>query len=63
MEFRMKKHLSDHKGFTAKAKDWVIVHQELFQTGIEAYRRETEIKNWKSRLKIEKLIKSSEHPA
>ena len=31
-EKRLQKHLSNHDGFTAKAKDWVIVFTELFET-------------------------------
>jgi hypothetical protein len=50
------KYLSNHKGFTGKVNDWVIVYQELFNTKAEANKREREIKNWKSRKIIEKLI-------
>ena len=39
---------SDHKGFTSKAKDWIIVHFEAFQNKPDAYKREIEIKAWKS---------------
>jgi putative endonuclease len=49
--------LSDHKGFTAKAKDWVIVYSEAFEDVSEARKREIQIKNWKSRTLIEKLVK------
>mgnify|MGYP003392525960 CR=1 FL=1 len=27
---RLRKHLSDHKGFTSRAKDWIIVYSETF---------------------------------
>ncbi|MBS1782441.1 MAG: GIY-YIG nuclease family protein, partial [Bacteroidetes bacterium] len=30
IEVRLRKHLSNHKGFTAKAKDWIVVFQENF---------------------------------
>jgi putative endonuclease len=53
---RLKKHLTDHDGFTAKAKDWVIVHLEEFDTKAEAYKRELAIKAKKSRKYIESLI-------
>ncbi|WP_262483840.1 MULTISPECIES: hypothetical protein [unclassified Chryseobacterium] len=26
MDERLRKHLSDHKGFTAIAKDWIVVY-------------------------------------
>ena len=62
---RLKKHNSNHKGYTGKANDWVIVYSEIHNSKESAYRREREIKDWKSRILIEKLIKEnsgSEHP-
>ncbi|WP_027377547.1 GIY-YIG nuclease family protein [Kaistella palustris] len=56
IEERLRKHLSDHAGFTAKAKDWSLVHYELFTEKSAAYKRELEIKSWKSRIRIQKLI-------
>ena len=53
---RLRRHLSDHRGFTAKAKDWQLVHTEAYPTKREAYARERQVKAWKSRAKIEKLI-------
>ena len=29
-EERLRKHNSDHKGFTGKAGDWIIVYSEIF---------------------------------
>ncbi len=55
-------HLSNHKGFTSKAKDWKIVYSEAFSSKELAHLREREIKKWKSRKKIERLIFDSEHP-
>jgi putative endonuclease len=55
---RLRRHLSDHKGFTAKAKDWVIVYSEDFDDLSTARKREIQIKNWKSRTLIEKLVKA-----
>ncbi len=55
-EERLKKHLGCHSGFTSKAKDWVIVHVEYYETKAAATKREREIKAWKSRKKIEKLL-------
>jgi len=59
LQERLKKHLSDHKGFTAKVKDWIIVYHETFDSKTLAYKREREIKAWKSKLKIQKLINAS----
>lgn len=58
---RLRRHNSQHKGFTGRASDWVVVYHENFGDKETAYRREREIKSWKSSAKIEKLI-GSEHP-
>ena len=55
---RLRKHLSNHSGFTSKSKDWKIVYSESFATKTEAYKRELEIKKWKSKLRIQKLIEN-----
>ena len=60
---RIRKHLSNHKGFTSLFKDWQLMYSETFETKSEAYQREMEIKGWKNKKKIEKLIRDSEHPA
>ena len=61
---RLRRHNAYHKGFTGMANDWKIVYQEKFITKTQAYRRELEIKSFKSRLYIQHLIRSagSEHP-
>ena len=62
MEERLRKHNSDHRGFTGKVHDWSVVYVEHFDTKQMAYAREREVKRWKSRKQIEKLIEGSEHP-
>ena len=65
LQERLRKHLSNHKGFTSKAKDWIIVYSESFNSKSEAYKREREIKGWKSKSKNQKLIDNIsqiEHP-
>ena len=64
LDERLKKHNSNHKGFTGKTGDWSIVYHEVFDTKDKAYKREREIKAWKSRILILNLIKKygSEHP-
>jgi putative endonuclease len=57
INIRLEKHLHSNKGFTSKAKDWVLVYSEEFKTRTEATRREQQIKKWKSRIMIEKLFK------
>ena len=58
---RLRKHNSNHKGFTGGVGDWSIVFTEDYTSKSDAYKRELEIKSWKSRKRIEKLI-GSEHP-
>ena len=56
MEERLRRHLSDHKGFSAKAKDWRIVFTKEFSEKTEAAAFERQIKSWKSRRRIARLI-------
>ena len=58
LESRLKKHLTNHKGFTGIVSDWQIVYFETFENKSEAYARERAIKKRKSRKYIEKLISS-----
>jgi putative endonuclease len=53
---RLTKHLSEHSGFTGKAKDWEIVWTELQENKTAALVREKQIKKWKSRKMIMQLI-------
>ena len=53
---RLHKHLSEHDGFTSKAKDWEVVYTEEFIDYRAALARERTIKSWKSRRLIERLI-------
>ena len=56
IEDRLAQHLCNHKGFTAKTKDWKFVYSESFNDKATAMCREKEIKNWKSKTMIKKLI-------
>ena len=56
---RLKKHNSNHKGFTGGLGDWTVVYKETYATKAEAYAREREVKKWKSKKRIEKLISSA----
>ena len=60
ISMRLKEHLWEHKGFTSKAKDWELKYSENFENKTDAMFRERQIKKWKSRKLIEKLI-SSQH--
>ena len=53
---RLRRHNCNHKGFTSRTKDWVIVYLESYPDKVTAYAREREVKSWKSRVRVEKLI-------
>ncbi|HEX7902563.1 MAG TPA: GIY-YIG nuclease family protein [Chitinophagaceae bacterium] len=56
IEGRLSKHLCNHRGFTAKAKDWVVVYTEIFFSKDEAMQREQQLKGWKSKIRLQELI-------
>ena len=58
LEGRINTHLSNHKGFTSRAKDWELVYVEKYLTKQEAFSRENQIKKWKSKKMVERLISS-----
>jgi putative endonuclease len=58
LQERLDRHLTNHKGFTAKAKDWIIVYTEEFADKTLAYARERQVKAWKSRAAIQQLVDS-----
>jgi putative endonuclease len=63
VEDRLKKHNSISKGFTNLGKPWILMYSEQYESKKEAMTREKQLKNWKNRERIEKLIKiGSEHP-
>jgi putative endonuclease len=53
---RLVKHNTNHSGFTGKTGDWVIKWTEEHPNKTDALQREKQIKAWKSRKMIEKLI-------
>ena len=55
---RLVKHNQRHKGFTGSSSDWRVVYTEEFELKTEAYSRERQLKRWKSRKRIEELIKA-----
>ncbi|MBK6832656.1 MAG: GIY-YIG nuclease family protein [Flavobacteriales bacterium] len=40
LDERLRKHLSDHRGWTARSKDWRVVYSEAHDDRSSAYRRE-----------------------
>jgi putative endonuclease len=64
LEERLRKHNSNHKGFTGKVHDWELVYFEEFSIKEFAYARERQVKKWKSSKRIKELISKngSKHP-
>ena len=60
---RIRKHNSNHIGFTGAFRDWKLVYSECYPSKALAYAREREVKSWKSKKRIQLLIAGSEHPA
>lgn len=58
---RLRKHISNHKGFTGSYSDWEVKYRECYTDKASAWKREKQVKNWKSRKMLEQLI-NSEHP-
>ncbi|WP_414655421.1 GIY-YIG nuclease family protein [Flavobacterium sp.] len=52
----MIRHNQKSKGFTGNTNDWEVVYTENYFSKEEALKRELQIKSWKSRIKIQKLI-------
>jgi len=63
IEERIRRHNSNHKGFTGHFRDWKLVYLENYFDKNLAYKRELEVKGWKSKNRIQQLIAGSEHPA
>ena len=63
IEARLAKHLSNHKGYTGRAKDWIICYTEAYESRSAACRRERELKSWKSRNRLEALIAQDTPPS
>ncbi len=56
LEERLRRHLTAHNGFTSNAKDWKLVYSEHYDDIKEALKRERQVKGWKSKSMINKLI-------
>ncbi len=53
---RLKKHNTNHAGFTGRTGDWILKWLEEAIDKPAALKRDRQIKSWKSRVMIEKLI-------
>jgi len=55
---RLRRHITNHKGYTGKANDWQVVYKEHYTSKNQAYKRERQVKARKSKASIQKLISS-----
>ena len=53
---RLRRHNTNYRGFTGKVNDWQIVHSEIYSDKESVCLRKREVKKWKSRKMIERLI-------
>jgi putative endonuclease len=60
LEDRLIRHNQKSKGFTGNVNDWKIVYTENYETKDLAHTRELQIKSWKSKIKIQALIKNKD---
>ena len=56
LQERLRKHNTNHKGYTGNTGDWEMKYKEPYELKADALKREKQIKNWKSRKRIEQLI-------
>ncbi len=56
IEQRIDDHLNSRSKYTKIAKDWELKYSESFETRIESYQREMQIKKMKSRIYIKNLL-------
>jgi putative endonuclease len=56
---RLQEHNRGKSPYTKRGLPWELVYQEEFETKSGAYQRELQIKSWKSRIKIEELLKTN----
>ena len=57
LQRRLTEHNSGKTKSTKGYVPWIIVYTEIYKTKSEAYKREKEIKSYKSGIKFKKLIK------
>ena len=56
LEERVRRHLTANNGFTSTAKEWKLDYSEHYDESKEALKRKRQVKGWKSKSMINKLI-------
>jgi len=57
IEDRLRRHNGGRSKATRSGKPWKLMYTESFETRGEAVAREKQLKRWKSRVRLEELIK------
>jgi len=57
LDRRLQEHNRGKSTYTKRGIPWILVYKEEFENKSQAYQRELQIKAWKSKTKIEELIK------
>jgi len=60
LEHRLRRHLAGRTRSARNRGPWHLVYSEEYVTRAEAVRRERQMKNWKSRKYLEKLLRESD---
>jgi putative endonuclease len=58
VEGRLRRHNSSNQGYTSKGKPWELKYYEVFEDRTSAIKREFQLKSYKDRRILEKLIES-----
>ncbi|QDH77926.1 GIY-YIG nuclease family protein [Echinicola soli] len=56
LDQRLRRHNTNHKGFTGRANDWRLCYCEVYPSKSEAKERESQVKSWKSRKRLFQLL-------
>jgi putative endonuclease len=59
LKIRLVRHNRGYVKSTKPYRPWVIVYSEEFSERSQAVQRETQIKSWKSKVKIKELVEAS----
>ena len=61
-ENRLRYHNAKEKGYTSRYRPWKLVWKKAYETKQEALNVEQQLKKWKSRVMIERVIQGDIEP-
>jgi len=59
LDDRLRRHNGGYSGYTKSGVTWDMVYTEVFNSRSEALAREKQLKSWKNKAKLQKLIDNS----